>query len=225
MKRCVTTSLAALLAVAATACSGAGDLENGTFHYVCTSDYDFSCEAFSWPDLEATIAVGAAFDLEYVSDGSDVASLSFAGVRPASEQVAERISSSAQRGMRFVVAGEGAFIAHGLDDTVLDFTYLLAEEVVAVDLTGEDVAGDTLFVRADETSRIVAHPLGLGDEHLIGSMSCTWSVDDGAMLWAPTGVSSCAIDVDALAPGQTTLRVQMNEAVATELTILVEDPS
>jgi hypothetical protein len=225
MKRCV-TAMGALFALTATACSGSGELGHGTFHYECTTDYDFSCDVLGSPGIDGAVAVGATFDLEYLRSSTDIAARqTFGGVHPASPLVAENVASGAQRGMRFLVPGEGAFLARGADDSVIDFIHLFAEEVVDVELTGPSVLVDGMGMTPGETATVTAYPLGPGGEQLVGSMLCTWSTDDGSVIATPAGSQSCAIDVDALTSGITTLHVEMNDAATASLTVTVEDPS
>lgn len=220
MKRCVT---AAILGMAAMGCSGAGELGHGSFDYVCTSQHDYSCDLNGVYDFEGAIAVGATFDLEYRRSGTDIAARqTLAGVRPASPQVAEEVSSPMARGLRFLVRGEGAFLAHGADDSVLDFIHLFAEEVVDVELAGEGVLFDGMGMAAGQRSTVTAYPLGPGNENLMGSMSCEWSSDDETIVATPAGSLACSIDVTALAAGTTTLHVSMNEAASKDITVTVE---
>lgn len=222
MKRCVTGVLA-ILSMAAMGCSGAGELGHGSFDYVCTSTHDYSCDFNGIHDFEGAVAVGATFDLEYLRDSTDIAARQMlAGVRPASPQVAEEVSSPMARGLRFLVRGEGAFLAHGADDGVLDFIHLFAEDVVDVELAGTGVLFDGMDMSAGQRSALTAYPVGPGNENLMGTMSCAWSSDDETIVATPAGSSSCSIDVSALAAGTTTLHVEMNKGVTKDITVTVE---
>lgn len=221
MKRCVTLGLA-LLGLATTACSGHGELGHGNFHYVCTSEHDFACDRLFSPNLDdGPVAVGATFDIDFLRSASDPAvnTERFAGVHPASPEVAERISDAAQSGMRFLVRGEGAFIARAADDSVMDFVHVFAEEVVDVELSENAIALDDMGMAVGSSRTITAYPLGPGGENLIGTMLCTWTSGDEAVLETPSGDQSCEITVDAVASGTTTLQVEMNDAVSREITV------
>ncbi len=222
MNRCVTSALAFVALAALSGCADDGELGHGRFHYVCMSEHDMSCDRFDFDDLDNAVAVGATFDLEYRRDVNDpAAQLRFAGVNPASPQVAERLIDGDARGMRFLVHGEGAFLAQSPDGTVVDFVHMFATEVVAIDLDGESVFLEDMGMRSGDTSTVTAYPLGLGGEHLMGTMRCTWSNADDTIV-STSDENSCALDVSAVAPGTTTLTVTMNESVEQTLTVSVE---
>jgi hypothetical protein len=223
MKRCVTGFLAAILGFAASGCAGDGELGHGSFHYLCTSEHDYSCDVLGGFRPDGAIAVGATFDLEYLRNGSDPAARqTLAGVRPASPQVAEEVLDAGQQGLRFKVPGEGAFLAFGADGTVLDFVHMFAADVTEVRLASGTLALDGMGMTTGEARSVTAYPLAAGQEPLLGSMSCTWTSDDETIVTVPTGTTSCAAQLTAVSSGAATIVVQMGDGVSAELAVTVE---
>src|SRR5690606_24066362 len=107
----------------------------------------------------------------------------------------------------------------------IDFIHLFATEVVDVEIDTPSASFDGMGMTLGESTSITAYPLGVGGEHLIGSMKCTWSSDDANVVTMPAGKQSCTIDIDALAAGSTTLRVEMNQSASAEIAITVEPQS
>lgn len=224
MKRCVTAIIAAALGYAASGCSNSGELGHGYFDYVCVSDADLSCNQFYSPSIEGTVAVGGRFELTYSRDRfDDAAQGALAGVEPASAEVVEQLTDPAEgTGMRFLVPGEAAFLARSTQGEVIDFIHLHADHAVDVELTRS--SGSTLEsmgMFTGETDSLTAYPLGTGGEPLIGSLRCTWQSHHPEVVAAPQ-TQSCRIDIQALAPGQTILEVQMGPEVRGEIAITVD---
>jgi hypothetical protein len=223
MNRCVTTIIAAAVGLAASGCANSGELGHGYFDYVCVSDADLSCNQFYMPSIEGTVAVGGRFELTYSRDRfDDAAQGALAGVEPASTEVVEQLTDPAEgTGMRFLVPGEAAFLARSTHGEVIDFIHLHADEVQDIQLTRASGAIESMGMLQGDTDSLTAYPLGFGGEPLIGSLRCTWQSNNPDVIAAPE-TDSCRIDIQALAPGETILEVQMGPEVRGEIAITVD---
>ncbi len=213
-RRHLTGSLAVALGVSLAGCSN-GELGQGTFTYVCTGDHDDYCGRPIPVAFTEAVAVGATFDLAYEPVSTSGARFLSAatGVRPASPHVAQEISTATQRGMKFLVPGEGAFLAHGAHGTVLDFIHLVAEEPAAATIDAWEGywTNAGLWLSRGQTTTLIAAPVGQDGRRLLGTMTCTWFADDGDLV-ALSDVDvdgACTVSLRALESGTTMVNVTM----------------
>ena len=211
--------------------SGGGELDNGSFSYVCLSPSDAACGPGDSIEQVAKVmpkalAVGARFRVAFKPQSSAAVD-GAAVVEPASAALLERESSdptilkALRPGFAGLLAKRGS--------TVVEFLHLNLE---AVDHLGIYVGSDApsarppsaapLAMRPGDQVQLRAGTISKTGELLAGSMSYVWSsADDGvaAIILSPTAGE---ITVRASKVGTTTLHVTTDGASA-EVPVVITD--
>ena len=189
-------ALAAALTVGCSAGTG-GELSNGSFAYVCTTNTDVTCQSSFSPTLiPNAVAVGGQFNIEYsgetpkTDDGIEFQ----VRVVPASPSMVESVSGS---GFRIVSPGEVAFLGRGANGVVADFVHVHAAVVdrIGIVSAGQDVS--TVEVDASVDVSITANPIDEDGQTLGGGLNYAWASTDDTI----ASVSSSGLDNHATITG------------------------
>lgn len=189
-------ALAAALTVGCSAGTG-GELSNGAFGYVCTTNTDVTCQNTFTPQfIPNAVAVGGQFNLEYSGDNPETQDGIEFQVRvvPASPSMVETVNGA---GFRITSPGEVAFLGRGANGVVADFVHVHAAVVDRIGMisAGQDVT--SVEVDASFDVSITANPIDKDGQTLGGGLSYAWSSSDETIV----SVASSSLDNHATITG------------------------
>jgi hypothetical protein len=197
-----------------------GDLGRGVFLYRCVLESDPMCDADAADlALDTRVAVGARLGLYYeANDGAGSRS-----VESASETLLEPMQTDTFRARE---PGEVAVLVLGDDGRLFDLTHVGLDlvESVALDVKGGifDIDPSSVQVLVDQTLEVRATPRDAADTILAGALLCDWESADPDIVAIETPPDDNVVTVRALAPGVTTLTVQLG-SVPASLDITVDE--
>jgi hypothetical protein len=189
-------ALAAALTVGCSAGTG-GELSNGAFGYVCTTNTDVSCQnSFTPQFIPNAVAVGGQFNLEYNGDNPTTQDGIEFQVRvvPVSPSMVESVNGA---GFRITSPGEAAFLGRGANGVVADFVHVHAALVDRIGMisAGEDVS--SVEVDANFDVSVTANPIDKDGQTLGGGLNYVWSSSDDTV----ASVASSGLDNHATITG------------------------
>jgi hypothetical protein len=178
-----------------------GELDNGTFQYICLDDSDPMCPtgrtALDFPD---TVGKDGTFDLDFDPDQG-----SSSGIRI--EAVAEDLILGRTDSFRALASGTTALLAKRTSsDRVIDIVYLAVEEVAGIEIE-QDGRSPRLVLEVGDTVTLDATAVDADRSVLAGARDFRWAVSDPQVLRLERANPTAHMDVQALREGSVTITV------------------
>jgi hypothetical protein len=209
-----------------------GELENGSFSYLCTTDRDPICgpdATFIEGTLQTmpnTIAVGGQFSVVFrgsSSSGQDGSAF----VKPVSSDLLaggagnEPIFTAAKPGFAGLLALRGSTVVDVIHVHIVAIDSARID--ARVDTTGAVIVGaPTVNIGTGALVDLSAAAADEGSDTLAGSLDYAWSTDDSAIAEILTSPTTDEITVRGGAPGQTMVHVTIS-GVSSAISIVVAD--
>lgn len=195
----VVAAVVAALTVGCSAGTG-GELSNGSFAYVCTTNTDVHCQGSAFPSnlLPNAVAVGGQFNINYTGETPQTEDGIEFQVRvvPVSPSMVESVGGS---GFRIVSPGEAAFLGRGANGVVADFVHVHAAVVDRIGVISSDQDVTAVDVDTSAEVSITANPVDEDGQTLGGGLSYTWTSTDNSV----ASVISSGLDNHATITGKT----------------------
>jgi len=190
-----------------------GDLGSGTFDYECVnSEYDAACLWTMEPSWPRSIAIGADFDLEFVSN-KGTAAREVVGGSP--NHILNDYDS-----MQLIGEGQAVVLALNGSDEVVDLIHVVGKPVALLELgvlPGGNDAGwyqiEQVEVEVGESLRLRPIPQDDNGRILAGAVEYSWVVDDELTVAIDVSNPYSSIYVEGLLPGSTFLTVAAGDVV------------
>jgi hypothetical protein len=214
-----------------------GELNAGTFFYLCAGDADAQCDDDAVvSDADETtgafppIAVGADLMLNFVRDDApDAQDFILAAGGETFITGVDTTFTTHKAGIVALVATDGSSYPHDLvhvrvveatglrvsQATTTEQTVDELEAGAQIDVSGNDVEID-LSGSVTLTTRtfLRAAPIGADDKILAGTLETTWTSSDPSIVEIVSDDSNNVIEIETGAPGTATVTVQMGELTA-----------
>lgn len=211
-------AVAAVVAALTVGCSAGtgGELSNGSFAYVCTTNTDVHCQGSAFPSnlLPNAVAVGSQFNMTYTGETPRTEDGIEFQVRvvPVSPSMVESVNGS---GFRIVSPGEAAFLGRGANGVVADFIHVHAAVVDRIGMISSNEDVTSVDVDASAEVSVTANPIDEDGQTLGGGLSYTWTSTDDSV----ASVTSSGLDNHATITGNTAgtamISVTSGDAAAT----------
>ncbi len=194
-----------------------GELQRGSFEYVCAGSNDAVCDA----QLFATrfperFAVGGLFTVRFNPNETE-------GPLPRVESAAPDVLRQDDTRLEFVRPGTVALLALRGDE-MIDYVHAQGETVRSLHFT-DDAGGDGLVettLTLGEQRRVFVEPRGELGQVLGGTLAYAWSVQDQTVARIQSDTAQRSVTVVGLSPGRVRLVVDA-DGVSAGLDLVVLD--
>ena len=179
-----------------------GELNQGSFTYVCLNNVDVGCtDPYDEDPIPSAIAVGSSFDLLFHGDQS-------ARIESGAPGMVEGEDGA------FIARkpGKAAMIARSTENgPVLDIVHVPLEQPGGIRLVGDGAMGE-IDLETNVTWEWSAIPTRQNGEDIAGSPLCKWTSDDDSVVRVGLKDARWKNTVTGVAPGRANVTVTLGNA-------------